>query len=1343
MTSHFPSDSVGPATLVTPGGGITLYTPPARITPAQITAAGKTAYYVSNSGSNAAAGTSPATAWQTVAKVNASAFNPGDGIFFNQNQTFSDAVLSPSTAGTSGNPITYGTYSSLLDADRATLSLGVLVPAARSYITFDGLISKNVLGAASGTAKNMIVTQNCKLGGFSTEYGHECGNAADSNWQFKNTEVFDTRDTGIINWGTALLVEGCVIHQTGTMFADPAYNFGLHGIYSKSPNAIVQFNEIYDVRDPDGQCVTTRFRNILIQGNYFHDAFEGVGFYNDDATAPGAGRTSTIRYNRMERVQNGILIDPNGNTVAGMPENWLIYNNTIVTAPFTGAGSTYSTPLRYYNNGASSNKGTLLRVHNNIFVVGSTVSNFAILDIETSPALATYSETNNLQRFGTGSSFFSQWNLTGASSLAAWQTASGGGASDITTDPLLGSFAITGPTSPTINAGTASIPGVTFVLAPNQQPLSYSGTAPDIGATEFVPSGTRALTFDETTVGVSGVLDTFATGSGGNVSARAGWGSGSYWGEATHVVGVGVMQVATIGAWHANYWNTSFTDQESWGIIGAVGVGQRWVFSTRVTPSATPTDYELDVQPTRVWSLDKYISGAVTNLATGTMPTYNAGDAFKLRSVGTQHQVWYKPSGGVWELQRVVTDASIASGMPGIQGNASTTAGSLTDFGGGATTTLGAGIGTSTFLLNTQHAAGGPQRALTLTSTGTSTSTFTLSQLRALNFTSTGSGTSTFNLTGGVASHLRALTFTSNGVGTSTFNLVSHKRPLTLTSAGVGTSSFILSPKILSQITAVAAPLYPATVLGCGDARAEIWTRGIFGKMILDLPNITAVEYNRVRSDTSIGQVTIDGMAIAADPQCCAVVDTIRPWKHELHIYRDNALAWLGPINEIVLDGPSLQIKARDVSSWLDHRFIHFTHQWGGTQANQGSENSDNVMLAISVDGMSTETSVTGISGNLFFFTDYFGARSLDLVQRTYTPAQFKLVGPEIRDLAKGTLDWTIIGRYGYINPATWTQVLPNPVTNPTFESGTSGWTGLTADFSVNHSGSASGRTGAPPNVTGSITGLTVGQRYQLRCWMRGTSSTLDALQKSNDDGVIRVGNDESSVFSWYVYGQPLVSPNADRGRAQWIQVGVFFTATAATMPITITATGAPIDSHGIYFDDFELWKPQTNFTLRDYSLAEPPKITLSGLDQVNRAVVANQQSGGDYAFYKESPKPNWVLGSGFPPGGAGVYTADQNEFGLLEGLYTQPLSDSANAQTSATQKAASLGSTPIAIDKIILSPNAGVTMAQLIPGILFTLRLDEPCFAIQSDLVLQSVTVKTTPQAGETVELGFEPAGF
>ncbi len=78
-----------------------------------------TGYCVSPTGSDSNNGQSQATAWQTIAKVNASTFQPGDSILFQGGQTFSGALVSPSS-GTPAAPITFGSYGN----GRATISSG-------------------------------------------------------------------------------------------------------------------------------------------------------------------------------------------------------------------------------------------------------------------------------------------------------------------------------------------------------------------------------------------------------------------------------------------------------------------------------------------------------------------------------------------------------------------------------------------------------------------------------------------------------------------------------------------------------------------------------------------------------------------------------------------------------------------------------------------------------------------------------------------------------------------------------------------------------------------------------------------------------------------------------------------------------------------------------------------------------------------------------------------------------------------------------------------------------------------------------------------------------------------
>jgi parallel beta-helix repeat protein len=69
-------------------------------------------YYVDNCvviGSDANNGTSTATPWLTVNKVNTSTFNPGDSILFESTCTWREQLTVPSS-GSSGSPITFGSY---------------------------------------------------------------------------------------------------------------------------------------------------------------------------------------------------------------------------------------------------------------------------------------------------------------------------------------------------------------------------------------------------------------------------------------------------------------------------------------------------------------------------------------------------------------------------------------------------------------------------------------------------------------------------------------------------------------------------------------------------------------------------------------------------------------------------------------------------------------------------------------------------------------------------------------------------------------------------------------------------------------------------------------------------------------------------------------------------------------------------------------------------------------------------------------------------------------------------------------------------------------------------------
>lgn len=83
-------------------------------------------YYVKPTGNDSADGLSNATAWATVAKVNATVFAPGDQVLFRAGSVFRDATLVPSSSGTPASPITYGSYNT---GAKPILTTAIVLPS--------------------------------------------------------------------------------------------------------------------------------------------------------------------------------------------------------------------------------------------------------------------------------------------------------------------------------------------------------------------------------------------------------------------------------------------------------------------------------------------------------------------------------------------------------------------------------------------------------------------------------------------------------------------------------------------------------------------------------------------------------------------------------------------------------------------------------------------------------------------------------------------------------------------------------------------------------------------------------------------------------------------------------------------------------------------------------------------------------------------------------------------------------------------------------------------------------------------------------------------------------------
>jgi hypothetical protein len=94
-------------------------------------------YYVSKQGDDAAAGTSPAAPWRTIAKANASVA-PGDTVFIRGGVY--EEIIEPAASGTEGNPITFRPHRD----ERVTLTAverGVAIND-RAYIVVAGIVCR-------------------------------------------------------------------------------------------------------------------------------------------------------------------------------------------------------------------------------------------------------------------------------------------------------------------------------------------------------------------------------------------------------------------------------------------------------------------------------------------------------------------------------------------------------------------------------------------------------------------------------------------------------------------------------------------------------------------------------------------------------------------------------------------------------------------------------------------------------------------------------------------------------------------------------------------------------------------------------------------------------------------------------------------------------------------------------------------------------------------------------------------------------------------------------------------------------------------------------------------------
>lgn len=178
-------------------------------------------------------------------------------------------------------------------------------------------------------------------------------------------------------------------------------------------------------------------------------------------------------------------------------------------------------------------------------------------------------------------------------------------------------------------------------------------------------------------------------------------------------------------------------------------------------------------------------------------------------------------------------------------------------------------------------------------------------------------------------------------------------------------------------------------MLGCSDYSAWIADRG-GRRLLMQLP-WTSLEWNRVVDDIGSAKVTLDGKG----GRCCGEYADAKPWKHELVLFRNDELAWCGPVTHKSYDDDGITLDAQDVMGWTAHRRIH--NDLVHTGVDLSTVFNAYVRDAMAVDNsprLEVQATPCGVVGD-----------------RRVLAAQYQIAWNLIDELCSTGVDFTVIGR--------------------------------------------------------------------------------------------------------------------------------------------------------------------------------------------------------------------------------------------------------------------------------------------------------------------------------------------
>ncbi len=178
--------------------------------------------------------------------------------------------------------------------------------------------------------------------------------------------------------------------------------------------------------------------------------------------------------------------------------------------------------------------------------------------------------------------------------------------------------------------------------------------------------------------------------------------------------------------------------------------------------------------------------------------------------------------------------------------------------------------------------------------------------------------------------------------------------------------------------------------LGCGNYEYAIKSRcGTFHLLGFDTAQ---TNWSRTLNGVSTAKCQIP-----APTGCGRDLGRIRPWGHELWIYRNGAVVWVGPVTNVSWEGATCTIEAADLMHWASVREIHKNVDFTGVCAKEASE----VFTELCTEGFAYEpiclTLDVGPVGSM--------------AEMFFKAGEHKTLLSQVNELSRGLVDWTVYCR--------------------------------------------------------------------------------------------------------------------------------------------------------------------------------------------------------------------------------------------------------------------------------------------------------------------------------------------